>query len=163
MFLPWIRKLLLMLHSEILQTCPTHEQTPPERSTLYLGWCYSTSLWWNEETLYWKTCPYDARSDMTLSNRMWCIKICIWHSPYASYHRPSPWWNRITKFMITNFYPWSEPFKNGDIIFKDLHTKQQSIWTTRTSHISEVPRNSINNKPNGPCSYPNMTSNWSTF
>ena len=80
-----------------------------------------------------------------------------------SYHEPSPQWNRITESMIVSFYPWSEPSRNGNTIFKDLHTKQQSIWTTRTSHISEAPRNSIDDKPDGPSFYPNMTSNWYTF
>ena len=75
------------------------------------------------------------------------------------YHRPSPQWNRIMKSMITNFYQWSEPSRNGDTIFKDLHMKWQSIQTTRTLHISEAPRNSIDDKPNGPSFYPNMTSN----
>ena len=80
-----------------------------------------------------------------------------------SYHEPSPRWNRIMKFMIASFYPWSKPFKNGNTIFKDLHTKQQSIRTTRTSHISEALRNSINNKPDGHSFYPNTTSNWFIF
>ena len=78
-----------MLHSEILWNCPTNEQTPPERSTLCLGWCCSTSLQQNEEMLHWRTCPYDARSNMTLPDRMWCIKICIWCSPYATQRQ---WW-----------------------------------------------------------------------
>ena len=66
-----------------------------------------------------------------------------------SYHGPSPWQNEITKSMITNFYQWSGFSKNGNIISKDLHTKWWSIQITRTSHTSEAPRNSINNKLNG--------------
>ena len=35
--------------------------------------------------------------------------------------------------------------------------KWQSTRITRTSHIFKVPRNSINDKPNGPCFYPSIT------
>ena len=90
MLFPWIWKLLLMLHSEILRTHPTPEQAPSERPTFYLGRCRSTSFWWNEETLYRRTCPHDAGSNMTLPDRMWCIEICIWCSPYATWHQ---WWS----------------------------------------------------------------------
>ena len=70
-----------------------------------------------------------------------------------SYHRPSPWWNRIMKSMIASSYQWSELSRNGDTIFKDPHMKQQSIQTTKTSHISEAPRSSINDRPDGPSFY----------
>ena len=102
MLFPWIWKLLLMLHSEILRTCPTIEQTPLERPTLYLGRHHSKGFRWNEEMLYWRTCPHDARSNMTLSDRMWCIKICIWHSPYATQHQ---WWSTPMCLHIVDLLP----------------------------------------------------------
>ena len=102
MLFPWIWKLLLMLHLEILWTHPTSEQTPPERSTLYLGQCCSTSLRQNKEMLHWRTCPYDARSNMTLPDRMWCIEICIWCSPYAT---RCQWWLTPMCLHIMNLLP----------------------------------------------------------
>ena len=69
------------------------------------------------------------------------------------YHEPSLWWNGITKSMTTNFYQWSGPSMNGDTISKDLHIKWQFIQIIRTSHISRVPRNLIDNKPDDPFFY----------
>ena len=67
--------LLLTIHPKLLQTSKTTEWTLKKGTEIWMDWQMPTSLQYNETEIHRRTSTRNARSQQTLSNWMWCLKV----------------------------------------------------------------------------------------